>query len=265
MQTTKPGPSCLEDSFDEQENGSLNEIDDEYVICEISSGLDKTHISEKGSQNAKSGKVDIDDMDFEVVDDQKEAKKSWVLKPKSQSLLDEWKKVSKFNKVVEGTNIMPTKTFMTRRKWTNHTSEEEQFKLIEFIKEFKSENNKKIGAIIDINASDSGYYNWDYLYRRNKDLLKGIDYRKVKFRYDEVSNKATLNKVYDVLNKNLFKDHIVIIHCTRGINRTGHALCYFLCKRLEMTPTEAIKKFEEARGYSIQSKKVLEDLFDRFG
>jgi len=94
--------------------------------------------------------------------------------------------------------------------------------------------------------------------------VKDIDYRVVKVGDEEVLAKGALNKVYDVFNKNMFKDNIVLIHGTRGINKTGHAVCYYLCKRLELKPSEAIKRFEEARRYPIDKKAVIEDLLDKF-
>lgn len=251
--------NALDDSFHGSENDSQNDLEDDYEVQQITEGLQKANLHEQGPKT-----MEVEDMEFEVLDDPKKAKRSWILSQRSKDFLEEWKKVTKFGKIIEGTNILPIKTPMMRRKWLENSKREDQFDLIELIRTLQA-NDKKVAAIIDINGSDNRYYNWEYLCKHNKELLKNVEYKKIKFRYDEVSNKTTLNKVYDVINKNQFKkDNIVIIHCTRGINRTGHAVCYFMCKRLEMKPDEAIRRFQEARGYPIQSKSVLEDIHDRF-
>ena len=156
------------------------------------------------------------------------------------------------------------KTPMSRKRWTNYTEKKDQFHLLDLIQEL-NEKGKSVAAVIDLNFSDGGYYDWNYLEKKNKELLKNIDYKKIKIDSKEIPSKATLNKVYDVLNKNVFKkDNVVLVHCTKGINRTGHAICYFLCKRFEMKPDVAIKRFEEARGYPFSNKAVIDDLEDRF-
>jgi len=207
--------------------------------------------------------MEVDDMDFEVIDETQ--KKACNISKRRANLLEEWRKVTKYGKFIEGTNILPMKTPMTRRRWTDHTPQEDQFKVVQMIEQLKKEG-KEVAAIIDLNRNDSGYYNWDWTQWRNKALLGKIEYRKIKIGTKEIGNKAQLNKVYDVLNKNAFKkDQIILVHCTRGINRTGHAVCYFLCKRFELTPQEAIRRFNEARGYPIDKKDIIEDLYDRFG
>lgn len=60
-----------------------------------------------------------------------------------------------------------------------------------------------------------------------------MDWRKIKFgTFGDLPDKGSINSVYDVLNKNFFKDTIIAVHCTRGVTRTGYAIIHFLCKRL---------------------------------
>ena len=45
---------------------------------------------------------------------------------------------------------------------------------------------------------------------------------------------------------------VLLVHCTHGLNRTGLFICNYLVKKCGMDPEEAIKLFEEARGYSMK-------------
>jgi len=46
-----------------------------------------------------------------------------------------WKGYPKFGEVIEGTNIIPTKTFLMKPKWKALLKPEEQFDLYDFIEE----------------------------------------------------------------------------------------------------------------------------------
>lgn len=240
MQSNNPEDHLSEQSFEDESEDEYEEI--------------------KASGSQAGGETNIDDMDFEEIVEEKKPK----ISERRLHTLNDWIRISKYGKIVEGTNFLPMKTPMTRRRWTDHTKKEDKFTLIDLIKEINSQG-KKVAAVIDLNYSDGGYYSWEWLLRKNKELLSSIDYRKIKLMPKELPSKDKLNKVYDVLNKNVFKkDQVVLIHCTKGINRTGHAICYFLCKRFEMKPDVALKKFAEARGYPVCTKELLDDLEDRF-
>lgn len=246
-----------DDSFieSEVEKDFENDID----INELSKHLGSTKLGDK-----EPNEMEVEDMEFEIVENVPK-KNNYILSKKSWWMLEEWKKVSKYNKIVEGTNILPIKTPMMRKKWLVNTKPEDQFDMIALIKELNANGNgKKVGLVIDLSETDSGYYNWDTLWEKNEELLEKIEYKKLKFGLEEIPTRTMLNKAYDILNKNLFKDQIVIIHCTRGVNKTGHAVAYFMCKRLGMKPAEAIKKFEDARGHPIEKKAIIDDLIDRF-
>lgn len=126
-----------------------------------------------------------------------------------------------------------------------------------------NQEGKPIGAIVDINLLTS-YYHWDNIYAENHELLKKIEYRKVKVPFNELPLKKEMERIYDVLNRHAFKNHYVLIHCTHGINRTGYAICYFLCKKYNMPVRDAVKRFEEARGYPFEYPDLVQDLIDRF-
>lgn len=106
----------------------------------------------------------IDELDFEVVE---EPTSAWKLSDKANKYLNDWKNVTRYGKVIEGTNILPMKTPLMRKKWTSNLKEEDQFRLEDLIRDFRHDN-KKIGVVIDLNYSNKSYYNWKTTYKKNK-------------------------------------------------------------------------------------------------
>ena len=149
-----------------------------------------------------------------------------------------------------------------KKRWTDNLAPEDQFNLPDFAAKLGAEG-KKIGAIVDINFSEN-YYTWNITLCKNRDLLSKVEFRKVKVAYDELPRKRDMDRVYDVLNKHAFDDSYTIIHCTHGVHRTGYAICYFLCKKFSLKSEEAIRRFEEARGYPLKYNDLKQDLADRF-
>jgi protein-tyrosine phosphatase len=45
------------------------------------------------------------------------------------------------------------------------------------------------------------------------------------------------------MHENLKENEYIGIHCTHGINRTGYAIIYYLCKIIGMRVKEAIDTF----------------------
>ena len=146
-------------------------------------------------------------------------------------------------------------------KWNKNLAADDKFTILSLINELKP-MNKKIGLIIDISYSDN-YYNFDRTKSENS-ILQDIEYKKIKVRFNEIPHKSEMNKIYDLINKNIYKDHLIVIHCTYGVNRTGYAICYFLCKKFQISVKDAIERFEKARGHKIMSPNYIEDLYERF-
>lgn len=242
-------------SSDESEGEQVEDLEDTPSDGNSSQMLFDL-LAKKAEDKAKDV---IDDLDFEVVDGEKKRK----LSKKAQYHLDFWKTISKYGTVIKGTNILPMKTPLMKKKWTDNLQPDQQFNIVEFIRDYEFEG-KKIGVVVDLNFSDGGYYTWEICRRKNKELFANKEYFKIKIEYGNVPTKKMCNRVYDILNKNLFKNHIVAVHCTYGVSRTGYLVCDFLCKRLEMKPSEAVKAFSDARGYNFCKKVLIEDLFDKY-
>jgi atypical dual specificity phosphatase len=98
------------------------------------------------------------------------------------------------------------------------------------------------------------------LKKHYKEELFGVEYLKIPFTPKEIPSRKEVNRVYDILNKNISKKQYILIHCTHGVNRTGYVLIYFLCKRYEYSVEKAIEIFEKSRGHKFENKAFITDL-----
>ncbi|XP_031574699.1 RNA/RNP complex-1-interacting phosphatase homolog [Actinia tenebrosa] len=92
---------------------------------------------------------------------------------------------------------------------------------------------------------------------------KGIIYKKMMCPGHEIPKEEDIKRFeYEVFSflENDKTGALVGVHCTHGINRTGYMVCRYLidCKGYE--PEDAIKAFNDARGYPIERENYLEDL-----
>ena len=136
------------------------------------------------------------------------------------------------------------------------------YSIIDCLKEH-SQKGINIKKIIDINFSQM-YYNFNKLKKYYKNELFGIEFLKIPLVPKEIPSRKELNRIYDILNKNISKKEYILIHCTNGVNRTGYVLVYFLCKRYEYTVDKAVALFEKCRGHRFTNKAFVEDLRQKF-
>lgn len=136
------------------------------------------------------------------------------------------------------------------------------YSLIDCLQEH-SQRGINIKKIIDINFSQM-YYNFNKLKKYYKNELFGIEFIKIPLVPKEIPSRKELNRIYDILNKNISKKEYILIHCTNGINRTGYVVVYFLCKRYEYTVDKAVALFEKYRGHQFTNKALIEDLRQKF-
>lgn len=136
------------------------------------------------------------------------------------------------------------------------------YSLIDCLEDHKKKGIK-IEKIIDINFSNS-YYNFYNLKKKFKNELSGIEYLKIPLTPKEIPSRKELNRIYDILNKNISKKQYIIIHCTNGVVRTGYVLVYFLCKRFEYSVEKSLKVFEQFRGHKLVNEILINDLKQKF-
>ncbi|CAH0391743.1 unnamed protein product [Bemisia tabaci] len=113
-----------------------------------------------------------------------------------------------------------------------------------------------LGLVIDL-CNTQKYY-------KPKDLeSRGIIHKKVVCIGGAVPPKSVTDKFCSIIDdflKENDSDKLVGVHCTHGLNRTGYLVCRYLMTRLNMTPDDAIKAFEEARGHQIERPEFIEYL-----
>ncbi|XP_037296285.1 mRNA-capping enzyme isoform X1 [Manduca sexta] len=116
----------------------------------------------------------------------------------------------------------------------------------------------KLGAVIDL-TNTARYYD-------PAELVKaGVIHKKILMpgRIIPPENKVQefFQAVDEFLGKN--RDHLLGVHCTHGLNRTGYMVCRFMRDRLGIPAKDAIKKFERARGYQIERENYIADLLGK--
>lgn len=186
-------------------------------------------------------------------------------------LNNEWLDYSKFGSAISFNSklkILPIRAPLENPKALEFLQEDELWTWKEVKTEinsyFQSKFNKnaKILTVIDLTGSDidaEKYYKGSNLLERHN------------IYYDKILVRGTLgSKIPDEYLFSLFNQSadrtcklcenidelkeipVLLVHCTHGLNRTGLFICNYLVKKCGMNPEEAIKVFEEARGYSMK-------------
>lgn len=172
--------------------------------------------------------------------------------------------MNRFKKFIPGTNILPCKVFLLDERWEEFASGEHAWDLMTLI-EFLEKENKKISLILDLNRSNV-YYNFEEFIKDHPEH-DYIRYERVSLEDNEVPNSKEVEKIHQIMDEHFDgedNDDVIVIHCFNGRNRTGYAVCSYLCKKLNISGEKAIKLFQEARGLQFEHEKLTEDLKLRY-
>ncbi|TMS32959.1 hypothetical protein L596_000744 [Steinernema carpocapsae] len=131
----------------------------------------------------------------------------------------------------------------------------EQFDLEDLFKEHKS-----IGLIIDLT--------WKYYFYDAKRVRKefGKEHAKIPCHgHEEADHSKNYPNFRDTVKDFLKhgRDHLVGVHCTHGLNRTGYMVCRYLIEELGWDAHHAIETFEETRGHSIERENYKSALIQK--
>lgn len=95
-------------------------------------------------------------------------------------------------------------------------------------------------------------------------VAKGIQYVKLKIPGQTVPGCQYVQEFKSMVNsfleKNADNDKLIGVHCTHGVNRTGYLISSFMISEMKMTPENAIKYVELARGHVIERENYKNDL-----
>jgi len=168
-----------------------------------------------------------------------------------------WRSQERFGGFVEGTKILPCKTFLSEEKWLSYLDSSEHYRLEDLV-EGLHEKGLKIGLILDLNRSTS-YYNFEKIQMKFS-LLANTKYKKFKLENGAVPCEEAIKEICQLMKESYEKDEVIIVHCYNGINRTGYLICEFLCSFFGMNAETAISKFETARKYKIEHECMVNQL-----
>lgn len=175
--------------------------------------------------------------------------------------LDTWREGNKYGAIIEGTYIIPCKTFLNHEKWQPYLRPDEKFK-IEDLTAYLKERDMRLGLIIDLNRSYD-YYDFPNI-KENTPELSDTIHQKFLLENAALPDDTLLNQIYELLKKAHENKEVVAIHCFHGVNRTGYVICDFMCRYLGIDADTAIARFETARTHSIEHKIMTETLRKKY-
>lgn len=170
----------------------------------------------------------------------------------SRSIPDRWIPYKACGKLIEGTRFICFKVPLKRSVQSSIPASDiwDVKALIEAI--------PNLGGVIDL-TNTSRYYN-------PKELQEnGVLYKKILLPGREIPPNQKVTEFVSAVDDILRNDarSVVGVHCTHGLNRTGYMVCRYMRDRLGIPARDAIKKFENARGYQIERDNYIADLLGK--
>lgn len=161
---------------------------------------------------------------------------------------DRWEMYTKFGKQVLGTRFVPFKVPL-RAEMAMKVPDEERFMPKDLIDHFKREN-LNVKMVIDL-TNTNRYYDPSLLEKHN------IHYVKLCCNaYDQAPEEKTVQEFVELVEKFRLncpnEDHLIGVHCTHGLNRTGYMICRYIMHSFEVSAQEAIDRFNSARGHPME-------------
>ncbi|XP_075714593.1 RNA/RNP complex-1-interacting phosphatase isoform X13 [Rhinoderma darwinii] len=171
-----------------------------------------------------------------------------------QSIPDRWTEYIPVGRRIPGTRFIAFKVPL-KSMYDIQLKPWQRFSPSDLFKEV-GKQKEELGLIVDLTCTQR-YYS-------AKELPKTIMYSKIFTIGHQVPSTKVINqfqnRVKQYLSENSENDKLVGVHCTHGLNRTGYLVCRYLIDMLSMEPSEAIEKFNNSRGHSIERTNYLDDL-----
>ncbi|XP_055375462.1 RNA/RNP complex-1-interacting phosphatase [Condylostylus longicornis] len=167
------------------------------------------------------------------------------------SIPDRWLNYDAIGRQIYGTNFIAFKVPL-KSSFDENLYQSERFNQIQLM-----ERVPNLGLIIDL-TNTNRYYD-SQVFEEN-----GVQYKKLMTRGHDVPDEQIRSSfcrlVKEYLKFNLNSGKLIGVHCTHGVNRTGFLICFFMVTELKIDPIEAIKRFNDARGYPIERTNYLDFL-----
>jgi len=164
---------------------------------------------------------------------------------------DRWRDYLPVRRDIPGTRIVPFKTPLDSSfygRFSDFDEARDDFS-VQTMVHYASNADHKLGLVIDLTGTDR-YYDASEWKRY------GIEYVKMACPGRECPPESVVAKfiktVDTFLTDSSQNGKTIGVHCTHGINRTGYMICRFLIDTKGWNAADAIRGFEEYRGYEIE-------------
>ncbi|BFY98101.1 hypothetical protein BsWGS_01142 [Bradybaena similaris] len=169
---------------------------------------------------------------------------------------DRWEEYRPMGSVIPGTKFLAFKVPL-KEALLGQMKEEDRFSPAILMK-LVGDQGLKLGGIIDLT------FTFRY-YDRQEFLKNSIEHKKIFTPGHAVPSESVFQQFAHAV-KTLDtgdNDHIIGVHCTHGVNRTGYLICRYMIEEMSYEPDVAISLFGKARGHLLERENYLEDLKTR--
>ncbi|XP_076260197.1 RNA/RNP complex-1-interacting phosphatase [Rhynchophorus ferrugineus] len=163
-----------------------------------------------------------------------------------------WRDYTALGNCILGTRIIPFKVPLSLKVCQNNLPEDEWFTPDMLLKQ-----EPRIKAVIDL-TNTHRYYNGKAAFESN-----GVQYVKIMLQgHGTLPTRSQIDQFFEAIDNHMKEDNdaLVGVHCTHGLNRTGHLICRWMIDKLKIKPAEAIQRFNLARGHNMERQVLLQDL-----
>ena len=165
-----------------------------------------------------------------------------------------WLDYSKMGEIIENSNIIAMRVPLKAE--FSELEEREKFSVQNAI-DMVEQKDRQVGMVINLCFTDKYYDVMDF-------KSKGAPVEKIMVPGQTVPEEKYIRMFCDAIvefeRNNKDSNKIVLVHCTHGLNRTGFLICSYLIRVKGITPAEAVKSFEEARGHKIKRQYYVDAL-----
>ncbi|XP_052773369.1 mRNA-capping enzyme-like [Mya arenaria] len=170
---------------------------------------------------------------------------------------DRWENYSNMGKVIPDTRFITFKVPLSEH--LNRGQPEEMWFTPAILLEQTRADGQQLGLIIDLTFTTRYYQPQEF-------VNKGVQYEKIFVPGHIIPAKKIIKKFFTAVDNFLEKsdkDHLIGVHCTHGVNRTGYIVCRYMIERLGIAPEKALEAYATARGYPVERQNYIDDLHTR--